>query len=90
MTNVLSHSYHLGDSTFIFMGIRSNFSFLFHFSNRIAPDETPRFAPPHLGLFCLPITHIKRTSCLYELKACTEYIPVVIALFVCFVALHPW
>ena len=45
-------------STFIFRGIRSNFSFLFHFSmeimsaNRIhvAPDGTP-------GLFCLPMTH---------------------------------
>ena len=29
--NGLSHRYHLGESIFIFRGIRSNFSFLFHF-----------------------------------------------------------
>ena len=63
MTNGLSHPYHLGDSTFIFRGIRSDFSFLFHFSmklslaNRIAPDGMPRFVASHLGLFCLPMSH---------------------------------
>ena len=52
-------------STFIFRGIGSYFSFLFHFSmknktrNRIAPDGTPRFAASHLGLFCLPMSHKK-------------------------------
>ena len=32
MTNGFSHPYHLDESTFIFRGIRSIFSFLFHFS----------------------------------------------------------
>ena len=58
-------AYHLDESTFIFRGIRSNFSFLFHFSmkiktaNRIAPDRTPRFVASHLGLFCLPMSNKK-------------------------------
>ena len=65
MTNRLSHPYHLDESILIFRGIRSNFSFLFHFSmkiklaNRIAPDGTPRFAASHLGLLCLPMSHKK-------------------------------
>ena len=65
VTNEFSHHYQLGESTFIFRGIRSDFSFLFLFSmkiilaNRIAPDETPRFAASHLGLFCLPLSHKK-------------------------------
>ena len=62
--NGLSHRYQMGDSTFIFSGLRSVFifSFLFHFSieimlaNRIGPDGTPRFAASHLGLFCLPMS----------------------------------
>ena len=64
MTNGLSHPYHLDEFTFIFRGIRSNFSF--HFSmnfllqaNRIASDVTPCFAASHLGLFCLPMSHKK-------------------------------
>ena len=28
-------------------------------ANRIAPDGTPRFAAPHLGLFCLPMSNKK-------------------------------
>ena len=32
VTNGLSHPYHLDESIFNFRGIRSNFSFLFHFS----------------------------------------------------------
>ena len=65
MKNGLSHPYHLDESTFIFRGIRSNFSFLFNLSmkfmpaNRIAPDGTPHFAMSHLGLFCLPMSHKK-------------------------------
>ena len=61
MTNGLSH----GESIFIFRGIRSNFSFLFHFSmkifsaNRLAPDGTPHVAATHLGLFCLSMSHKK-------------------------------
>ena len=65
MTNGLSHPYHLDQSIFISRGIRSDFSFLFHFSmkimkaNRIAQDGTPRFAASNLGLFCLPVSHRK-------------------------------
>ena len=65
VTNGLSHSYHLDESTFIFRGIGVFFSFFFHFStkimsaNRTAPDGTPRFAASHLGLFCLPMSHKK-------------------------------
>ena len=65
VTNGLSHPYHLDGSTFINRSIRSDFSFLFHFSmkfmkaNRIAPDGTLRFAASHLGLFCLPISYKK-------------------------------
>ena len=36
-------------------------------ANRIAPDETPRFAASHLGLFCLPMSH-KREPSLYGLR----------------------
>ena len=48
VTNGFSHPYHLDESIVIFRGVRSNFSFLFHFSmkilsaNRIAPDGAPR------------------------------------------------
>ena len=65
VTNGLSHSYHLDKSAFIFRGMGSGFSFLFHFSmkfikpNRIVPDGTPRFAALHLWLFCLPLSHKK-------------------------------
>ena len=52
---------------FIFRGIGSIFSFLFHFSmklmqaNRIATDGSPHFAASHLGLFSLPMSHRKDT-----------------------------
>ena len=65
LTNGLSHPYHLDQSIFIFRGIGSNFSFLFHFlmktmsTNRIAPDGMPRFAASHLGLLSLPLSHKK-------------------------------
>ena len=61
MKNGLSHHYQLDESTFIFRGVRSDFTFLSHFSmkflcaNRIAPDGTPRSAASHLGLCFLPI-----------------------------------
>ena len=48
LTNVFSHLYQLGESTFIFRGVRSDYYFLSHFSmkflcaNIIAPDGTPR------------------------------------------------
>ena len=60
VTNGLSYLYHSDESTFIFRGIRINFSFLFHFfnmkimqSNRIAPDGTSRFAASLVGPICL-------------------------------------
>ena len=65
VTNGLSHPYQMDQSIFILRCIGSNFSFLFHFSmkiksaNRIAPDWMPRIAASHLGLFCLPMSHIK-------------------------------
>ena len=63
LTNGFSHYYQLGECTFIFRGIRSDFQFLNKFlmkillANRIAPDGTPRSAASHLGLFCLPMSH---------------------------------
>ena len=65
MMNGFFRHYHLGESTFIFRGIRSDFDFSFHFSmklllaNRIDPDGTPHSAASHLGLFCLPMSHKK-------------------------------
>ena len=79
MTNGFSHPYHLDESIFVFRGIGSNFSFLFHFSmniilaNRIAPDGTPRFAALHLGLFCLPMSHIKNARLIRELIRESHY-----------------
>ena len=64
LTNGFSHYYHLGESTFIFRGVRCDFKFLSHFSvkflkaNRIAPDGTPRSAASHLGLNCLPMSQL--------------------------------
>ena len=63
MTNGFSHHYQLGESIFIFRGVKRFFLFLFDFSmkflcaNRIAPDGTPRYAASHLGLCCLPMSH---------------------------------
>ena len=60
-----SYPYQMDESTIIFRGSGSDFSFLFHFSmkimsaNRITPDGTPRFAASHLGIFCLPMSHKK-------------------------------
>ena len=68
LTNGFSHRYHLGESTFIFRDVRSDFKFLSHFlikffqANRIAPDGTPRSAASHLGLCCLPMSHKTDTS----------------------------
>ena len=65
LMNGLSHPNHLDESTFNFRGIRSDFSFIFHFSmkimsaNRIAPDGTPRFEASHLGLFYLSMSRKK-------------------------------
>ena len=35
VTNGFSHPYHLDESTFILRDVRSNFSYLFHFSMKI-------------------------------------------------------
>ena len=49
LMNGFSHCYQLGESTFIFRGVRSDFYFLSHFSmkflcaNRIAPDMNAAF-----------------------------------------------
>ena len=65
VTNGFSNPYNFDESTFILRGIRSNVSFLFHFSMKIilvdrkALDGTPRFAASHLGLFCKPLSHKK-------------------------------
>ena len=64
-------TYLLDELTFIVRVIKSNFSFLFHFSmkimvaNRKAPDGTPRFAASHLGLICLPMSHKKDARLLW-------------------------
>ena len=73
LVNGLSHPYRMGELTFIFRGIRSDFSYiLYHFSmkikkaSRIASDGTPRFVASRLGLsssVCL--CPIKRTPGLY-------------------------
>ena len=74
LTNGLSHPYHLGESTFNLRGVRSAFSFLFHFSmkiklaNRIAQDGAPRFAASNLGLFCLSMSHKKDARLMWVKK----------------------
>ena len=71
MTNGHSYCYHLDEPVFIFRGIRSNVSFLFHFSMKImsaksiAQDGTWRLAASHLGLFCLPMSHKKDTRLIW-------------------------
>ena len=55
-------NYQLGESTFMFRGVRSDFyisffSLKFLCANRIAPDGTPHSAASHLGLYCLPMSH---------------------------------
>ena len=65
VTNGISQSYQLDESTFVLRGIRSNFSCFFFFSmkimseKRIALDRTPLFAASRLGLFSLPMSHKK-------------------------------
>ena len=93
VTNGLSHPYHLDDSPFILRGVRSNFSFLFHFSmkimsanriaNRIAPNGTPRLAASYLGLFCLPLSHKKDARLIWvKKKPSTSSIALCIFMFV--------
>ena len=67
VTNRLSHPYRLDEPISILRGIRSDFSFLFHFSiefmktNRITPDGTPRFAFP-IWSYSVCLCPIKRTD----------------------------
>ena len=85
LTNGFSHQYHLGESTFIFRGVRSDFYFLSHFSmkflcaNRIAPDGTLRSAASHLGLFCLPMSH-KRDA---RIQLINEFLVLVLTAVTC-------
>ena len=54
LMNGLSHHYHLGESTVIIRGIRSDFEYLFHFLMKFLWEN--RIVPPgvlHLGLYCL-------------------------------------
>ena len=75
LTNGFSHHYLLGESTFIFRGVRSDFYFFYRsdFSmkflcaNRIAPDGMPRFAASHLG-YTVCLCPTIRTPGLYELR----------------------
>ena len=59
MMNRLSHHYHWAESTFLFRGVRIDFSILFNFlmkfllANRIAPDGMLHSAASHLRLYCL-------------------------------------
>ena len=81
LTNGLSHPYQLDESTFIFRGIRSIFSFLFHFSmniisaNRIASDETPLYVASrrvlrrHIWGYSVCLCPVKRTPDFYGLRA---------------------
>ena len=63
LTTGFYNHYQLGESTFSFRAVRSEFYFLSHFSmkflcaNRIAPDGTTRSAVSRLGLYCLPMSH---------------------------------
>ena len=66
VTNGLSHTYHLDESTFISRGVRRNLSFLFHFFDEfhVSKQNGPRWDAPdsaasHLGLFCLPMSNKK-------------------------------
>ena len=57
LTNGFSHHHHLGEPTFIFRGVKSDFSIKFLQANRIAPDGRQRSAASQLGLCCLPMSH---------------------------------
>ena len=77
LTNGFSHHYQLGESTFIFRGVRSDFYVLSHFTikflcaNRITPDGTPlgrRILRRHIWGYAVCLCPTKRTSGLNELK----------------------
>ena len=79
--NRFSNPYQMGESTFIFKGLGSNLSFLFHFSmkikiaNRIAPDGTTP------GGYSVCICPIKRPPGLYGLKEWDDMIFLAIVAF---------
>ena len=68
LTNGLAHLYHLGESTCIFRGTRSdfiiifNFSMKFYYANRIAPDGMPQ-SSASLGLYCLSMSYKIKKGC---------------------------
>ena len=51
-TNGLSHPYHFDEPTFIFSGIRSNFSFFFSFfdENQVSKQNSPRWDAAFCGV----------------------------------------
>ena len=74
MTIGTSHSNQFDKPTYIYRGIKSDISFLCHFSDEInvSKQNSPRRdAAKHvaslLRLFCLPISHKKRTLGMYGL-----------------------
>ena len=52
VTNGLSHCYHLDESTFIFRGIRSNFSFFISFfdENPVSKQNRPKWDAAFCGV----------------------------------------
>ena len=69
----LSHPYQMGESIFIFRGIRSKNSVLFHFSmkfmkaNRIAPDGMQLFLWRHIRVYSVCMCPINRMPGLHKL-----------------------
>ena len=64
VTNELSHSYHLDESTHILgaSGVISHFHFIFdesHLSKQNSPRWDATFCGDTSGLFCLPVSHKK-------------------------------
>ena len=63
LMNGFSHHYQLGESTFIFRGVKSDFLNFIQFfdenspSKQNSPSGTTHSAASHLGLYCLPMSH---------------------------------
>ena len=80
MTNAIAHHCHLGETTFIYREIRTNFIFVSHFffinflyASRITQGGMSRFAASHLGLNRLPMS-LKMMSGLNELISLQVYV----------------
>ena len=58
LTNGFSHHYHLGDSIFIFKGVRSDFCFQLFDENSLSQQNSPRWDATFCGVWgCLPMSH---------------------------------